>query len=721
MKNFANSLLILILFLTFTACSGIDNTGSTTDLYGFTAVSQTTEQNSDNISTQIYVTYDSDDEDASWDLSKMSYVTFKGNSITFDGEGGVVDGNQMAITSGGTYFISGTLDDGQIIVKAEDPKTVKLVLYGVDITCSNSSPIYVYKASKTVITLADGTENYITDGDTYIFADSTSDEPNAAIFSKDDLTFNGSGSLTVNANYNNGIQSKDDLKITGGNIEVTSVNDAVKGRDSIAIKNANITINAGGDGLQSTNDEDSAKGYIAVEGGALNITSVKDGIQAETTAIISGGDICITSGGGSASSSKNTASRDNMQANWGSRPGGSYSDNTTSTISTKGIKAGADIIITAGAIQIDSCDDSINANDSVMINGGNIILASGDDGIHADVNLEINGGELSIMQSYEGMESAAVTLNAGNIHIISRDDGINVIGGEEGFAMGRPPGGNAGMPGNPPSDNGTSMGGRRGRAGSMAMNPPSDNMTPMGGPPSLNNSMAINPPSDNMIPMGGPPSFNDGMAMETPSDNMSPMGGNMGQNDFSSSADNRLDINGGYLAVNAQGDGLDANGSVNMTGGVVIVNGPTSSGNGALDHLSFQITGGILIAAGSAGMAQAPGTTSTQYSVMLNLASSQSANTMIHIETKDGRDILTFAPTKNYQSVVFSLPELQDGSTYIAYSGGSSSGNEIDGLYSGGEYTPGTELYTFTVSSIVTSVGKSTGSFPNGGGGDMRP
>ncbi len=116
----------------------------------------------------------------------------------------------------------------------------------------------------------------------YVFADPESGEPNAAIFSNDDLTINGSGYLVVNANYKNGIVSNDDLKIAAGNIIVNAVNDGIKGKDSLAVQDGMITINAGGDGLQAYNDEDLEKGYIAIEGGVFYITAGLDGIQAET-------------------------------------------------------------------------------------------------------------------------------------------------------------------------------------------------------------------------------------------------------------------------------------------------------------------------------------------------------------------------------------------------------------------------------------------------------
>ena len=158
-----------------------------------------------------------------------------------------------------------------------------------------------------------------------------------------------------------------------------------------------------------------------------------------------------------------------------------------------------------------------------------------------------------------------------------------------------------------------------------------------------------------------------------------------------------------------------------MTGGVVIANGPTSNNNGPLDYLgAFEVTGGFLVAVGSSGMAQAPSTSSTQYSVALAFPSALPAGTMVHIEAENGQDILTFVPTKEYQSVVLCSPELENGSTYIVYTGGSSTGTITDGLYSGGTYTAGTRFADVTISSIVTGVGSFGGRFPGGPGGDRH-
>lgn len=562
------------------------------------------------------------------DSDNAASITLNKDSISVDGKGATVDGTKVTITAAGTYTLTGELEDGQIIVNAGDNDKVKLILNGVNIKCSNSAPIYVINADKTVISLAEGSDNTIEDGSEYVFEGSDSNEPNAAIYSKDDLTINGTGALLVNANYNNGISSNDDLKINGGDIIVVSTNHGIKGKDSVTIKDGNIEVNAGGDGIKTDNAEEDDKGNISIEGGTLNITAVQDGIQADRNINILSGDITISSGGGSVNSS--TKNKDNGWGNWGREQ---TTTGETDTTSAKGIKAGVNITIDNGNLNIDSSDDSIHTNDSVAINGGTINIASGDDGIHSDTSMEINGGTIDITKSYEGVESSEITINNGEIHVVASDDGVNVGGGNDGSSTnGRP-----------------------------------------------------------------------------------------GENMFSSSSDCMLNINGGYIYVDASGDGLDSNGSITMTGGTAIVNGPTDNGNGALDYDgNFTMDGGLLIAAGSSGMLQTPGTSSSQYTISTTL-SSQEAGTLFNITSSDGKEIITFAPSKTYQSVVVCSPDIEKEETYSINIGGTSSGSEKDGLYSDGEYSGGTENSTCTTSSIVTSVGSQGGMMQGGGGNVGRP
>ena len=158
--------------------------------------------------------------------------------------------------------------------------------------------------------------------------------------------------------------------------------------------------------------------------------------------------------------------------------------------------------------------------------------------------------------------------------------------------------------------------------------------------------------------------------------------------------------------MDAGGDGIDSNGAIEMTNGIVIVNGPTQDMNGALDYMGgFMMKGGFLVTAGSAGMAQAPDSSSSQNSLLLNLTSAQQAGTTIHIQDSSGKDILTFTPAKAYQSITYSSPYLVTGETYTVFLGGTAQGEDMDGLYESSTYSGGTEYTTFTVSETVTSIG----------------
>jgi hypothetical protein len=185
-----------------------------------------------------------------------------------------------------------------------------------------------------------------------------------------------------------------------------------------------------------------------------------------------------------------------------------------------------------------------------------------------------------------------------------------------------------------------------------------------------------------------------------------PGAGGPGQDAFTYTGDYYLYINGGSLLVEAAGDGIDVNGAVEMTGGLVVVNGPTEAMNGALDYDgTFTISGGVLVAAGSAGMAQAPGQSSSQPSLLLTFPSALPAGALIHIQSAEGADLLTFAPLKAFQSIAFSSPELAQGMAVEVYYDGSTTGAAADGLYLDGAYTPGEQIASFTIANTVTQVG----------------
>ena len=191
-----------------------------------------------------------DAEDYSWDSSSVVPIVLDRDSISVQGTGATADGSTVTIGSAGTYSISGSLADGQIIVNTEDEGVVRLILNGVDVNNSTGAAINVTGADKVVIVLADNTDNYVSDGDTYTLMDPETDEPNAAIFSSADLTLSGTGSLTVDGSYNDGIASKDGLIIAGGTLTVHAVDDGIRGKDYLIVQGSKITVDAGADGLK---------------------------------------------------------------------------------------------------------------------------------------------------------------------------------------------------------------------------------------------------------------------------------------------------------------------------------------------------------------------------------------------------------------------------------------------------------------------------------------
>lgn len=504
----------------------------------------------------------------------------------------------ITITDEGVYNLTGAISDGLIRVNTEG--NVKLVLNNVSITNSNGPAIYIENASDVIVEFAESSNNYLEDGSSYLGYET---DVIGTIFSHDDITFQGNGTLEVVSNNEDAIVSKDDLKIVNGNYTITSKDDGIRGKDSVYIQNGTFNINSTGDGIKSTNDTETDKGYILIENGTFKINSTLDGIDSQTKLLIQNGTFDITTGGGSSNSSSSD--------NWG-RWGNSNSSNSESA---KGIKTGDNLVIENGTFNFNTSDDAIHCNNYVGIKAGTLNITSGDDGIHADAELIIDGGKIDISKSYEGLEAAKVTINNGTINVIASDDGINIAGGNDFSATGRP-----------------------------------------------------------------------------------------GENSYSGSTDNILTINGGSIYVNATGDGIDVNGSAYITGGNVKVDGPTNSGNGSLDYdRIFEVNGGTLLAGGSSGMMQGCSSSSSVYNLAITFNSNYSSGDVIMIVDSSNNEIVSYESDKSYSSLVVASPKLQKGSTYIV---------KVNG-----------ETYkSFTISSIMTTIGNNNGmgGNPGGPGGQRR-
>ena len=708
-----------------TGCSAT-STNNNTNESGVTSTVDAVALSTTTQSNDIQVEYAEDDYYTDWKGGSVTTVTLDGNKISVEGAGAQVQDSTLTITSGGTYVISGQLSDGQIVIDSQDKQTVRIVLNGAEINCLSSAPIYVKQAEKAVLSLEAGTNNSVSDTANYIL-EADSDEPDATIFSKADLTINGTGTLTIAANYNNGITSKDDLKIMEGTINVSAVGDAIKGKDMVAIKDGNITINATEDGIKSTNSTDSGKGFVYVEGGKLDITAGNDGIQAETDIKILGGDFKLNTGGGS---SNGVSHAEDAEEGRGTRPadagmtrpadaGTTKPADEGTTVPedagmtkpedagmTRPVDAGTTVPEDAGMTKPANEGTTAPENEGIVAQGPNNIVET--PGATGEINTSENTvssasdatTEDTTSTSYKGIKATnAITIEGGTFDINAADDAIH-------------------------SNNSVTI-----QDGNFVIETGDDGihadtlLAIDGGTININKSYeGIESAEINVA--GGViyvTASDDGVnAADGTSETI--VGGRPGE----SSGTAKITISGGYLYIDNNGDGIDSNGSISMAGGTVIVNGPSNGGNGALDYDdTFDISGGTLIAvAGSARMAQTISSTSSQKTVTITFANSQEANSLVNLQDEAGNTILSFAPSKAYQSVVISSPLLEEGKTYSFSYGGSMSGDATDGLYQTGTYTGGTKVTDFTISDAITylsETGVTTGGSGFGKGGSMQP
>lgn len=380
-----------------------DSTSSATDISS-ASDSKTSDSGSDS-DKQLTADDMFSDRDLSGDYSECTDITLSDSTASCSDSSVTVADGSVTITKAGTYKFSGTFT-GQIVVNAGDSDKVQLVLDNASITKEGSAAFYIINADKVFITTVKGTENTLSSTGEFASSDDATNV-DGAIFSKSDITFNGSGTLNVKCESKHGIVTKDDLKITGGTYNITSASQGLSGKDSVRIAGGNITVTSGTDGIHSENTDDTEKGYVYISGGTLNITSGKDCIDASGTVDIKDGAFTFKAGGGS--SEKTTGD---------------------STESYKGIKADGVLTISGGTFDIDTLDDAIHSNADVTVSGGTLDISTGDDGIHSGNNMVVSGGEINIAKCYEGLEGQTVTVSGGKVTLTSSDDGINAAGGD---------------------------------------------------------------------------------------------------------------------------------------------------------------------------------------------------------------------------------------------------------------------------------------------------
>jgi hypothetical protein len=466
-------------------------------------------------------------KDLTWDSSSEVTIDLSNPTAT---DGVTVSDGVITITKAGNYKLTGTYD-GQIKVDAADSDMVRLILNNATITNSTGAAINVVEADEVVIYTASGTTNTVSDGSSY--SDTASGSPDAAIYSKSDLTLAGEGTLKVEGKYEEGIHTSDGLVIASGTLEVNAANTGIKGKDYVDILDGTITVTATKDGIKATNDTDGNRGWVRLSGGTVNISAGDDGFKAERVLEISGGTLNIT------------------RAN-------------------EGIEAQY-INILDGTVNVTSSDDGINASYSTTSTSTESTTAT------------------STKQSAQGGQNSAPQAPSGSAGQVPAGGGQAPSG-----TMGQPPAG--------------------GGAG------------------------------------GG-------------------MGGGMGGGGTFEVVDATINITGGTVTVNTNGDGIDSNGTATLSGGTLIVNGPFTGGNASLDTNGDLLLNGTTVAAGNSGdMFEAPSTNSTSGYVKISNVSNLSAGTTVQVADSSGNVVANYKVTNSSTALILvSSSKITKGESYTVY------------------------------------------------------
>lgn len=433
MKKYISILLALLIMLSLLAGCGKDRITDGTNNGNATTPTDNTKPADVDFPKTDSDMFTERDRKTGYDESKAVAIYLNGTSATASSNSVKISGSTVQITEEATYVISGELTDGMLIVNAPETAKLQIVLNGANITSKTSAALYILEADKVFVTLSEGTNNALVNGGSFTAIDDNNID--GALFSKQDLTLNGAGSLTVTSPAGHGVVCKDDLVITGGTYMINSASHAVEANDSVRISEASFAIDAGKDAIHCENTEDAEKGFIYISSGTIQAEAEGDGIAASAYLQIEGGTFDLLIGGGSENGTK--ASSGNYGGFMGGGPGGMRpggKQNTTTTensVSMKGLKAANSILISGGIFKINAADDSIHSDMSVTINGGTFTIASGDDALHAEDTLTVATGKIDISECYEGLEALHIDVRGGDIKLKASDDGLNAAGGTD--------------------------------------------------------------------------------------------------------------------------------------------------------------------------------------------------------------------------------------------------------------------------------------------------
>lgn len=571
---------------------------------------------------------------------------YSSGGVSIANTNGVVTVTSTIASTEVNYVISGVTTSGS--VKIYSDYKFGLVLNGADIISSNGPAINIQSGKKATITLVGETNNRLIDASTYTA--SGTEDMKGTLFSNGQMIFTGNGRLIVKGNYKHAICSDDYVDIQGGNIAVTgAVSDGLHVNDYFQMEGGSLSVTASGDGIEAE------EGYFQIDKGTLTITSVDDGLSAsyegtdttiDPSVKINGGTVTITTTGAKG---------------MGVKSEGATIVNSTDVVKiavsgngAKGFSSGKDFTVTNANVIITTTGDAYyDTTDKDIASAA---------GIKAGGNFKMDKGTVTITSS--GIAGKGIDADG---TLVINDGTITVSTSGTKFTYG--------------SDDTSAKGIKS-----------DGNLTINGGTVIVRTTATEAEGIESKAIL----TINGGTIESITYDD-------------ALNAATQIVINGGSIyAYSTTNDGMDSNGTMTITGGLIVSSGTTGAEEGFdCDNNTFKITGGTLIGIGGASSSPTA-SVSTQSSVIFT--STAAADDLIHVETSAGVDVFTFKVPRAYSSkmtLLFSMPTLSSNTAYTIYRGGSvAGGTNFHGLSIGATYTKGTSATTFTTSSMLTTVSK---------------